>query len=87
MTTTSLSDSATPQRRDAETQTMSLWTDDKKFEAVDEVLNYLGLKGDNPRDRDHREAIKEDVKKYIAGIAIYYPFSAVHFTIEACMHS
>ena len=58
------------------------------LEAVDEVLNYLGLKSDNPRDRDRREAIKEDVKKYIAGIAIIcYPFSAVHFTIEVCMHS
>ena len=39
-----------------------------KLEAVDKVLNYLGLKSDIPRDR--RETIKKDVKIYIAGIII-----------------
>lgn len=76
VTTTSFSDSATPQRCDAETQTM---TDAKKLKAVDEVLDYLEPL-DNSRDR-----IKEDVEHYIAGIAslvIYYPFSAVYSNLE-----
>jgi hypothetical protein len=39
------------------------WTEADKLAAVDDVLNYLGIKSDNPR----RETVKKDVKCYIAG--------------------